>query len=426
MIKKLRQNLLVKVLSLNAFSVGINFVLSLASSKIISYFLGASGMALLGNFRNFTTLLKTGSTIGVNNAVVTLLVNNKENREIQGKIYSTFFCILLLFSSSIALLGLLFATLINDWVFLNQNFVSVIRFTFLLLPIIALNIFWLAVYNGLSAFRKIIKIQIITSLVVFLSSAIGIYFYGISGGMYALVAGELLTVCATFIFLIRDYKDFPWGFSWKISWEFFDAIKKFALMALVSAVIGQIVLIQIRNQITIEADLSQAGLWEACNRLSSFAMTFFSTGLALYYLPKLADIETETDFRKELGLYFKIMLPLSLVVFSGMYVLRTLIIPLIFTKEFLPLDQYLSWQLAGEFLKVLYLAFGFRLVVQQRVWEYILVEVGFYLSYYFIGMKLIPETLALGATQAYFYSNVIAFVLMLIVFRKTISGYFSR
>ena len=95
MISKLKNNPLIKVLSLNSVSVGVSFVLGLLSSKIISVFLGPSGMALMGSFRNFTAMIKSIATLGMNTSVVKLIVENKEDKEEVSIIYSTFFGVFL-------------------------------------------------------------------------------------------------------------------------------------------------------------------------------------------------------------------------------------------------------------------------------------------------------------------------------------------
>ena len=84
---------------MNSFSVAISFLLGLLSTKIISVFLGASGMALMGSFRNFSTMTKSLATLGINNSVVKLFVENKKNREELSIIYSTFFGCSYLFRS---------------------------------------------------------------------------------------------------------------------------------------------------------------------------------------------------------------------------------------------------------------------------------------------------------------------------------------
>src|SRR6476646_3592174 len=90
-LKSLKKNTLLKVLSLNSISVGVSFVLGIFSSKIISVFLGTSGMALMGSFRNFALMVKSIATLGISNSIVKLYVENKEDKRELSVIYSTFF-----------------------------------------------------------------------------------------------------------------------------------------------------------------------------------------------------------------------------------------------------------------------------------------------------------------------------------------------
>ena len=51
--------------------------------------------------------------------------------------------------------------------------------------------------------------------------------------------------------------------------------------------------------------IQEAGIWDGVNRLSSFYMLIFNTGLSMYYMPKLASLKTDSEFKMELKSYFK-------------------------------------------------------------------------------------------------------------------------
>jgi PST family polysaccharide transporter len=48
-------------------------------------------MASLGSFRNFAGMIKSVATLGINNSFIKLFVENKEDKNELGIIYSTFF-----------------------------------------------------------------------------------------------------------------------------------------------------------------------------------------------------------------------------------------------------------------------------------------------------------------------------------------------
>ena len=76
-------------------------------------------------------------------------------------------------------------------------------------------------------------------------------------------------------------------------------------MAFISAVLIPLSLIVIRNFIVQNYSLDKAGVWDALNRISSLYMMFFGSGLSLYYMPKLASIKTDNEFKEELKDYLQ-------------------------------------------------------------------------------------------------------------------------
>ena len=78
--KKITQNQLFKVTSLSSFSILIRLVTGFLSSKVIAYFVGPSGMAIMGNLRSFTTLLESIGTLGIQNGVLQNVAKKQNDR----------------------------------------------------------------------------------------------------------------------------------------------------------------------------------------------------------------------------------------------------------------------------------------------------------------------------------------------------------
>ena len=405
-------------MSLNSFSVALSFVLGIFSSKIIAVFLGTSGMALMGSFRNFALMLKSVATLGISNSIVKLFVENKEDKRELSVIYSTFFWIFLFISTALALFVLLFASPISTFLFYTNSYTTPIRFFGLLLPLMVINSFWLAIYNGLEKFKRILLIQIISNVLVFGLTALLIWKKNIFGGLLSVAFGEVLMVLVTFIFVSRQADYFKFDLQKLISKKYFNTIKKFSVMALLTAIIAPLTLLFIRNMIVEKYAIQEAGIWDAVNRLSSFYMIFFSSGLSLYYMPKLASIHTESEFKTELKSYFKVFVPLFLVMLIVIYIAKGLILKLAFTPEFSKVESVLIWQLLGDFFRIMTLAFGFQILVKTMMKRYFLVEIVFNSMYFLLSFYLIEENATEGVLQAYFYTNVFCFLLVLFLFRK--------
>ncbi|HNP31974.1 MAG TPA: O-antigen translocase [Flavobacterium sp.] len=416
--KILKQNTLLKVLSLNSISVAVSFVLGIISSKIISIFLGTSGMALMGSFRNFGTMLKSVATLGISNSIVKLFVENKDDKKELSIIYSTFFWLFLLISGILAILVLIFAQPISSFLFYTNDYANPLRFFGLLLPFMVINTFWLAIYNGLEKYKSIVVIQIISNIIVFFMTAFLIWKQNISGGLLSVAIGEFLMVVVTFLFVRKDINHFKFDLHKIISKKYINVIKRFSVMALLSAVIVPLTLLFIRNSIVKNFSIHEAGIWDAVNRLSSFYMMFFSSGLSLYYMPKLASIHTEEEFKAELKSYFKIFVPLFLLMLIVIYFAKGIILNIAFTKDFTEINDLLIWQLSGDFIRIITLAFGFQILVKTMMKRYFIGEIVFNLSYFLLSVYLMQRFSVEGVLQAYFYANLICLTLILFMFRK--------
>lgn len=418
MLKLFNQNKLLKVLSLNSISVAISFVLGILSTRIISVYLGSSGMALMGSFRNFSVMIKSIATMGISNSIVKLFVENKSDKKELSIIYSTFFWILLVVSVFLTSLVLLFSETISVFLFYSNSYKIPIQFFAVLLPLMVINTFWLAIYNGLEKFKSIVIMQIISNVLIFGVTALLIWKKNIVGGLLSIAIGELLMVFITFLFVLKDTEYFKFDLQKVISSKYFNVIKRFILMALLSAVIAPLTLILIRNTIVQNYSINEAGVWDAVNRFSSFYMLFFNTGLSLYYMPKLASLNTDEEFKTELKSYFKTLVPLFVIMLIGIFFCKALIIKFVFSNEFSSINQLLIWQLAGDFIKVITLAFGFQIVVKTMMKKYFIGEIIFNLSYFLLSFYLLKTSAVEGVLQAYFYANLITFVLILFMFRK--------
>ncbi|MBC7747906.1 MAG: O-antigen translocase [Methylotenera sp.] len=419
MLKSLKQNVLLKVVSFNSISVAMSFVLGIFATKIVSVYLGTSGMALLGSFKNFTAMMKSVAILGINNSFIKLFVENKDDKEELGVIYATLFWFFLIISTVLALFVLVFSNSISEFLFFTNSFANHICFFGLLLPLIVINTFWMAIYNALEKYKKIVILQIISNVLIFGFTAFLIVNKAINGGLLAVVLGELLMVLVTFAFVLKD-KSYYFTFSFQkiLKKKYLNVIKKFSSMALLSAVIAPATLMLIRNFIIETRSIQEAGIWDATNKFSGFYMLVFSSGLSLYYMPKLASLTTDEAFKMELKSYFKVFVPLFLTALVAVYLLKGIILDVAFTAAFSKVNEVLIWQLLGDFIRIMTLAFGYQIVVKARIKKYFILEIVFNVSYLLLSFYLVPLFSFEGALQAYFCANLISFILILWMFRK--------
>ncbi len=276
----------------------------------------------------------------------------------------------------------------------------------------------MAIYNGLEEFKKIVFIQIISNILVFGLTAFLIWKQNIYGGLLSVALSEMLLVLVTFLFVRRDKSYFQFDLQRIINKKYFNAILKFSSMAFLSAFIVPMTLMLIRNRIVNQYSIDEAGIWDAVNRLSGFYMMIFSSGLSLYYMPKLASLKTDDEFKQELMSYFKIFVPLFVIMLVVVFLLKEVIVDLAFTAQFSRINGVLIWQLSGDLLRIMTLAFGYQIVAKAMIKKYFIIELTFNLLYLFLSYYLVRISSFEGALQAYFFANLFLFVLILWMFRE--------
>ena len=363
-------------------------------------------------------MLKSVATLGINNSIIKLVVENKDDKTELSSIYSTFFWLFLSISLLLGISTICFAKAISSFLFYSTDFSIPIQFFGLILPLIVINTFWLAIYNALGKFKKILLIQIISNILIFIVAGLLIWKKNISGGLFSVVIGEILMIAVAFIFVLKEKEHFKFDLQKSINLKYLKSIKSFTLMALISAIIAPLTLVFIRNNIVHYNSIEDAGIWDAINRFSGFYMVFFNSGLSLYYLPKLASLKTDFEFKTELKSYFKIIVPIFLLMLIIIFFSKQIIINLSFTAAFSNINQLLIWQLLGDFFKIMTLAFGYQIAVKTMMKEYFFGEIFFNVSYFFLAVYLMKTNAVEGVLEAYFYTNVVLFFLILFFFRK--------
>jgi len=419
-IKKTRNKELFKVTSLNSLSVLIKIGIGFITSKVIAVFIGPSGMALVGNLRNFLTSIESVATLGFQNGIIKYVAEyENEPKKIEAFLSTVVIAIL---SITLLLSGCLFlaSDYLNDKIFgINFSYQPVFRTLALCLPWYIASLFFVTVLNGFGEFKKVIRINIYGNIIgLFLSVAL-IYNYHEFGALLSVIIAPAILFFITLFFV--NSKIYFLNFSLKhFEISVFKNLLEYSLMALFSAVLGPFVYLLIRNKIIQKLGYESAGFWEAMLRISSYYLLFLSTILSVYYLPKLAKAVDNQETKKIFWSYFKGIFPVFVLGSTVLFFLRDILIPLIFTKEFSPISDLFFWQLIGDTFKALSLILGYQFFAKKMTKAFIFFELFSLLvlwlsSNYFITIYDIQ-----GIVIAHAITYATYLIALIIFFRKII------
>lgn len=416
--KQIWQKELFKVTSLNGLSVLIKIMVGFVTSKVIAVFIGPAGMALVGNFRNFITAIENLGILGFQNGIIKYVADYHNQEEKQRSFLATVTLTILLVASALSILLFCTATYWNNNLFGTAfQYTTIFKALALCLPWYIGSVFLTAVLNGFEAYGKVIKVNIIGNLIgLFLSGAL-VYYYKEFGALLAIVLAPVFVFFITLYYLYHQLDYFRISFR-NYNVDFLRHLAEYSLMALVSAVVGPIVFLSLRNTIIHTLSYEAAGYWEALTRISSYYFLFLSTILTVYYLPKLSKSESVAETKSLFWSYFKGIVPFFLIGLLVLYVLRGYFIPVLFTDAFLPVSELFFWQFIGDAFKAMALILGYQFFAKKLTKAFVVTEIFSFAVLWLSGQYLVSVFGIEGIAMA----NAVTYGLYLI----TLSVYFRK
>jgi PST family polysaccharide transporter len=410
-----------RITSLNSLSVGLKLVTGFVTSKLLAIYIGPTGLALVGNLRNFLTSIENIATLGFANGIVKYTAAYKNDPNQLKNFLST---VLTLLPVMALITSCCIAIFADYWSFIlfgsSSPYTSVFYWFALALPWYLIQIVLMSILNGLEAFKKVVYTQILSSLIGLVITVILVIKSQTFGALVAVVVAPSLT----FFCLSYYLKSQLLAFRPQCNRVFIEQLFHYTLMAIASSVIGPLVLIALRNQLILNIGSVAAGFWEALTRISSFYFLFLSTLIGLYFLPRLSKVANDFEEKAILKNYYTQVFPLFTIGLIVFYLLRHLVVSLFYTHAFEPITDLIQWQVLGDFFKGAALILGYRFFAYRKTGLFIFTELFSLTSLYFLSRYGIQESGLEGFMQAYVvnYALYFLFLLFIYLFRKPVHG----
>lgn len=371
---------LFKTSILNGIAVLIKMATMFILNKILAVYVGPSGYAAIGQFQNFIQMVTSFSGGAINTGIIKYTAEYHEDAEKQRGIWKTAGSLVLLCSFIFALCIIVFKSQLSLYIFHSDVYQSVFVWFAIFLVFFNFNALFLAILNGKREIVKLVFANISGSLFALGITSILAVYYGLYG---ALIALSIYQSLAFFVTLILCYQSAWFKSSYlfgKIDSVITKKLGAFVVMGLVSAVCIPLSQIAIRYYLTQEFSLDYAGYWEAMIRLSTAYLMLVTTTLSVYYLPKLSELTKISDIKKEVYKGYKFIFPIALVGGLIVYFGRNLIIQILFTESFLPMEQLFLWQMIGDSLKIGSWILAFLMLSKAMTKLFVVTEILFAIS----------------------------------------------
>ena len=411
MIKKHINTQLYKVLSYNGVIVFGKLISSFVVSKVSAIFLGPSGFAIIGNFKNILQVFLGLSASGFETGVIKYIAESKNDENKLKEVITNVIAFSVILSLLIAPFIFLFSTELASYVLKDQSLSFVFKYLAIVFPLVSLSFLFIYILNGLQEFKLYTIVLTIANILNAALMFVFIYYFNLKGALLAaLIIPSLNFTVGLVIKKIRELFFQSFKNLKNLSFKFFKSISVYLLMALYSTILTSLCYFLIRNSIINNIDIKTAGLWEAMNKISAFYMVFFTSIMTLYLLPKLSENHTKNGYNRIMKDYFKAIIPLTIVLFAVLFLIRLFLIKLFLTEDFIAIKNFFYLQLLGDFFKVIGFSLAMQFHAKKMVVSYFIADAILYCVFYLSSISLLGDFNLKGVFYAYLISTFLYLV----------------
>ena len=419
----INNEVLVKAANLNMANLSLRIVAGILISKFIAIYIGPQGMALIGNLRNFLSAIQSLAISGLYKGVVKFISQVKNDTVALTKTLSTVFYLGFFSSVFLSFLCYYNAEFVNDLIFSsNYNYTYVIETLAIVLPFYALNMFVFSILNGFSKHKYLLIINMLGQVLGLLVTLLLIYQDNINGALIAIVITPALNLLITIVGIAFRKNLMSSLKITQMSLSILHKLSPYMIMALVSAIAIPIVMIIIRNYLIDEVGIKSAGYWTAMTRVSDYYLMFFNSLMALYILPRFSEINSKIEFRTEVFSFYKTIMPVFLALLLIIYLSRSLLINLLFTEDFRPVEDLFGYQILGDIARVLSMVIAYQFLAKKMFAHFIILEVFLFVIMYFSSIYLIDAFGLKGAVMGHCLSYFMYFGIIVLLFSSSLFG----
>jgi len=417
-IKKIGKADLVKVSFLNSVSTIIKIAAGMVSTKVVAAVIGPPGVALVGQLNNFSTIVLNIATGGIANGVTKYVAEQYGEDEKINKFIHTALWVTIILSVFCGLVMILGANWFSIFILKSSKYSIVFLLFGFTVIFYSLNTLLLAIVNGLKSFNLFIRINLINSIVGLLFSVFFSLWLGITGALISLVCYQSVVFIIT-IYLLRNAIWLKWTlFKGRFDFKNLKLLSNYSLMVLASALIIPISQLLVRSYLAQKVSVSDAGLWEAINRISGINLMIIVPSFSVYYLPRLSELKTDKQIRAEIKYVYTLLIPFLVLTSLGIFVFRHFIITTLYTIDFLHMEDLFAPQLIGDVIKMCGWILGYIMIVKTMTKAYIIMELLNYSSFVLFTYFFTDRYGIKGATYAHIFGHLVYLLGMLFIFRK--------
>ena len=361
---------------------GLNVVIGLVRNKFVALLLGPGGMGLVSLFNTTVQLISQATHLGISFSAVRHISEyyDAENTEKVAHYVKVVrgWCLLT------ALVGMLVCVVLGP--FLSSATFSwgdhTLHFVLLApaIGMIAITGGETAILKGQRKLGALALVQIVAALASLVISIPIYYFFWQAGIVPVIVLMAFVTMCATLWFSLRLFP-LQFGGTYGILGEGMEMVRLGVAYTL-AAVIGTASEMLSRSYLNVVGDLDVLGLYNAGYMLTiTYAGMVFSAMETDYY-PRLSAVQHDIQATNEtVNRQMEVSLLLVSPMLAALIIALPVVVPLLFSQEFLPVVGMAQVAALAMYMKVLTLPVAYITLARGYSLSYLFLETSYFVAF---------------------------------------------
>lgn len=404
--------------SWSALATLIRLANGFVSMKIVALLVGPLGIALIGQFGNFNSIVMVLALGGISTGVIKYTSQYKDNLDELRKVWHTITWVSVILSIPVVIVLLVF----HNW--LAKEFLHDVKYGSILiifafsLGFYVANSLLLNILNGLHEIKRFNLLNTLNSTLGLLITIALVYQYKIYGALLAMVTSQSITFFVIVFFVSKQTWFKLSNFFGKFDRFYFKKLLGFTAMSLTSMCVIPTSQMFVRGYLANHTSWDVAGCWQGMQKISDAYLMIVYTALGTYFLPKLANLQSKDQISKEISNGYKIIMPFVIISAVVIYFCRDVVIQILFAKSFGAMRDMFFWQLIGDCFKIASYLLSYLFLAKGKVKFLMLTELLFGISFTILSYCLINMYGQNGSVIAFAINYFMYFLIFIMLYYK--------